>query len=100
MYVETVTELSSSLRQRRFSATELTRSLLERVDAAQPALNAFVTVAADGAGRAPRAADRRWPPGNAPPLTGVPIAHKDIFCTRASRTTCGSRMLDELRVAI
>ncbi len=93
MYSETVTELSSSLRQRKFSATELARSLLERVQAAQPALNAFVSIEADSALAAAAAADRLLASGDAPPLTGVPIAHKDLFCTEGSRTTCGSRML-------
>ncbi len=93
MYSETVTELSSSLRQRKFSATELTRSLLERINAAQPVLNAFVSIESERALAEAAAADRLLASGNAPPLTGVPIAHKDLFCTAGSRTTCGSRML-------
>src|SRR5579862_9598304 len=94
MYSETVTELCSGLRQRKYSATELTRNLLERIQAAQPALNAFITIDAEPALAAAAAADRLLAAGDAPVLTGVPIAHKDLFCAAGSRTTCGSRMLE------
>jgi aspartyl-tRNA(Asn)/glutamyl-tRNA(Gln) amidotransferase subunit A len=93
MYSETVTELSSSLRQRKLSATELALGLLERIGAAQPALNAFISIESESALAAAAAADRLLAAGDAPPLTGVPIAHKDLFCAAGSRTTCGSRML-------
>ncbi len=93
MHSETVTELCSSLRQRKFSATELARSLLARISAAQPALNAFISIEAESALAAAAAADRLLATGDAPPLTGVPLAHKDLFCAAGSRTTCGSRML-------
>ncbi len=93
MHSETVTQLSASLRQRKFSATELTRSLLERVSAAQPELNAFISIESESALAAAAAADRRLAAGDAPPLTGIPIAHKDLFCTEGVRTTCGSKML-------
>jgi aspartyl-tRNA(Asn)/glutamyl-tRNA(Gln) amidotransferase subunit A len=93
MHIETVTELRSSLRQRKFSATELARSLLARISAAQPALNAFISIESESALAAAAAADRLLAAGDAPPLTGVPLAHKDLFCAAGSRTTCGSRML-------
>src|SRR5712672_750673 len=93
MYSQTVAQLARGLQQREFSATELARSLLARIEGAQGALNAFISVDTETALAAAAAADRQLAAGGAPPLTGVPIAHKDIFCTAGSRTTCGSKML-------
>src|SRR5207342_3505460 len=75
------------------SSVELTRSLLARIDQAQGRLNAFVTVDAEGALAQARAADAALGQGNAPPLAGIPIVHKDVFMTAGLRSTCGSRML-------
>ncbi|HQU15235.1 MAG: aspartyl/glutamyl-tRNA amidotransferase subunit A [Chromatiales bacterium 21-64-14] len=94
MHNKTVTELSAGLAAREFSSEELTRTLLDRVERLDPRLNSFVTVTAPQALEAARRADRRRAAGEAGPLTGVPIAHKDIFCTLGVRTSCGSRMLD------
>jgi aspartyl-tRNA(Asn)/glutamyl-tRNA(Gln) amidotransferase subunit A len=88
-----VAGLIAGLRSRRFSAVELARSLLERIERSQPELNAFISIEAEVALAAAAEADRRLGKGDAPPLTGVPIAHKDIFCATGSRTTCGSKML-------
>mgnify|MGYP005846496815 CR=1 FL=1 len=74
------------------SSVELTDAALARI-AADPELNAFISIDAEGARAAARAADARHAAGEAGPLTGVPIAIKDIFCTRGSRTTAGSRFL-------
>ena len=93
MHSETVAQLKEGLRARRYSAVELARSLLARIERAQPELNAFISIETEQALAAAGEADRRLAAGNAPPLTGVPIAHKDIFCAAGSRTTCGSRML-------
>jgi aspartyl-tRNA(Asn)/glutamyl-tRNA(Gln) amidotransferase subunit A len=93
MHLETVASLAAALRERKVSSTELVRSYLERIQAAQERLNAFISVEADQALAAAAAADRLLAAGEAGPLTGVPIAHKDIFCAAGSRTTCGSRML-------
>jgi aspartyl-tRNA(Asn)/glutamyl-tRNA(Gln) amidotransferase subunit A len=90
---QTVAQLAAALRGRKISSVELTRALLARIDQAQGRLNAFVTVDADGALAQARAADAALGKGNAPPLAGIPIAHKDVFMTAGLRTTCGSRML-------
>jgi len=89
----TVASLAAALQARQISSAELTRQLLGRIEAAQPRLNAFISVTADEAVRAAEAADRRLAAGEAGPLLGVPIAHKDIFCTAGVRTTCASKML-------
>ncbi len=93
MHSETVAGLIAGLRARKYSATELAQGLLERMQRSQPTLNAFISIEAESALAAAAAADRALASGSAPPLTGVPIAHKDIFCATGSRTTCGSKML-------
>jgi aspartyl-tRNA(Asn)/glutamyl-tRNA(Gln) amidotransferase subunit A len=82
------------LRARRTSATELTRHFLNRIERFDGDLNAFITVTAEQALAQAAAADRRLANGDATALTGIPLAHKDIFCTAGVKTSCGSRMLD------
>jgi aspartyl-tRNA(Asn)/glutamyl-tRNA(Gln) amidotransferase subunit A len=94
LHRSTLTELAEGLRKRRFSSVELVGGLLARIEKTQTALNAFITVTPEAAIEAARAADRLLASGGGGALTGVPIAHKDIFCTQGVRTTCGSRMLD------
>ncbi|MFO7285924.1 MAG: Asp-tRNA(Asn)/Glu-tRNA(Gln) amidotransferase subunit GatA [Gammaproteobacteria bacterium] len=94
MHDSTIAQLAEALRARRISAVELTRHFLDRIARHDPALNAFITVTEDEALRAAEAADRRLASGDASALTGIPIAHKDIFCTEGVKTSCGSRMLD------
>lgn len=89
-----VAELAAGLKKKEFSSVELTKLFLERIEASQARLNAFVSITRDAALVAAAAADRQLASGKAGPLTGVPIVHKDIFCTEGIRTTCGSRMLD------
>jgi aspartyl-tRNA(Asn)/glutamyl-tRNA(Gln) amidotransferase subunit A len=89
-----LTGLAAGLRARRFSSVELTEAFLGRIAASQGALNAFITVTREQALADARAADRALAAGTGGALTGVPIAHKDLFCTRGVRTTCGSRMLE------
>ena len=89
----TLTELGARLTQREFSSVELTRACLDRIARLNGELNAFITVDEDRALADARRADEMRARGEAGPLTGIPIAHKDILCTRGMRTTCGSRML-------
>jgi aspartyl-tRNA(Asn)/glutamyl-tRNA(Gln) amidotransferase subunit A len=89
----TVTELSAALAARKVSSVELTRLFLDRIRQFNGRLNAFITVDEDHSLAQALVADQRRARGDAGPLTGIPVAHKDIFCTRGIRTTCGSRML-------
>ncbi len=89
-----LTELAQGLRAKRFSSLEVTRSFLDRIGQHQKTLNAFISVTHEAALAQAAAADRALGAGSGGALTGVPIAHKDIFCTEGVRTTCGSRMLD------
>jgi aspartyl-tRNA(Asn)/glutamyl-tRNA(Gln) amidotransferase subunit A len=89
----TLAQLNEGLRARRFSSVELTRHFLARIERFNPALNAFITVTQDVALAAAQKADQLIAAGEALPLTGLPIVHKDIFCTDGILTTCGSRML-------
>jgi aspartyl-tRNA(Asn)/glutamyl-tRNA(Gln) amidotransferase subunit A len=95
LHTRTLSQLAEGLRRRTFSSAELVAELLGRIEKSQPRLNAFISVTAEEALAAARAADRTLAAGGGGPLTGVPIAHKDIFCTEGVRTTCGSRMLDD-----
>ncbi len=94
MHNKTIAELAAGLRAGEFSSEELTQAYLDRIERLDASLNSFITVTADAALQAARAADARLARGDAAPLTGIPIAHKDIFCTKGVRTSCGSRMLD------
>ena len=93
-HTQTLAELAAGLEKGDFSSVEITQALLDRIEQLDGALNAFVTVTGEQALAAARAADDARAAGNAGPLNGLPIAHKDIFCTRDVLTTCGSRMLE------
>ena len=93
LHTLSVAEMARGLRAREYSSLDLTLHFLGRIERMGPALNAFVTVTADRALADARAADERLARGEGGPLTGVPIAHKDIFCTEGILTTCSSRML-------
>jgi aspartyl-tRNA(Asn)/glutamyl-tRNA(Gln) amidotransferase subunit A len=87
-------ELARRLAAKEVSSVELTRHFLERIERLNPGLNAVITLTADRALDAARAADRRIEAGERGRLLGIPLIHKDIFCTDGVRTSCGSRMLD------
>ena len=93
LHDHSLTALRDMLRRREISSTELTRHCLDRV-AQYSDLNAFITVDESGAMSAAAAADAQLARGEPGLLTGVPIAHKDIFCTKGVLTTCGSKMLE------
>lgn len=93
MHNKTLTELAAGLRAKQFSSVELTHAFLARIKQ-HPALNAFITISEEHALAQAKAADQRLATGDATDLTGIPIAHKDIFCTLGIKTSCGSKMLD------
>ena len=93
LHEHSLTALRDMLLRREISSTELTQHCLDRI-AKHSDLNAFVTVDESGAMTAAAVADEQLGRGEADLLTGVPIAHKDIFCTRGVLTTCGSKMLE------
>jgi len=86
-------ELAAALAQKKISSVELTRLFLGRVAKLNGSLNAFITVDAEKSLSQARAADERIAQGATQPLTGIPVAHKDIFVTRGWLTTCGSKIL-------
>ncbi len=94
MHQKTLSELAAALADGSLGSVELTEHYLARIAAHDGELNSFITVTQESALQAARAADAARAAGRAGPLTGLPIAHKDIFCTEGLRTSCGSRMLD------
>ncbi len=90
--IKTLRAMSSALKNREISSTELTQEHLAKIAADKT--NSFVTVAKDNALEQAKQAQQRREQGSSHPLTGVPLAHKDIFCTQGITTTCGSRMLE------
>ncbi|HAI67815.1 MAG TPA: Asp-tRNA(Asn)/Glu-tRNA(Gln) amidotransferase GatCAB subunit A, partial [Gammaproteobacteria bacterium] len=94
MHNKTLSELSRALHQRECSSVELTRYFLERIKTHDTQLNSFITQTPELALAQAKSADERLNDGTAHALTGIPIAHKDIFCTQGVKTSCGSKMLD------
>ena len=94
LHHRTLTELAAGLAAGEFSSQELTQALLARIDSHDATLNAFITVTADAALATAKRADEARAAGDAGALNGLPIVHKDIFCTRDVLTTCGSKMLE------
>ncbi|MBP8022166.1 MAG: Asp-tRNA(Asn)/Glu-tRNA(Gln) amidotransferase subunit GatA [Azonexus sp.] len=90
----TLTELSQALAAKKVSSVELATHYLDRIERLNPSINALITVDRAKTLAEAQAADTRLAAGNAGPLTGLPIAHKDLFCAEGWRTTCGSKMLE------
>ena len=93
MLEQNITLLAQQLRAKKISSVELTQSFLAQIKQLDPQLNSFITVTEEAALAAAQRADERLRAGTATPLTGIPIAHKDLFCTQGILTTCGSKML-------
>lgn len=94
MHNHTLAQLAQGLAAKTFSSLELTQHFLKRIHEFNPSLNAFITVCDEQALAQAKAADELRAQGKAGPLTGIPIAQKDIFCTLGIKTSCGSKMLD------
>ena len=94
LHEKTIRQLSKGLADKEFSSVELTRHFLERIERYDDQLNSVITLTPEPALEQAEEADRQIAAGDAGQLTGIPILHKDIFCTRGVKTSCGSRMLD------
>jgi aspartyl-tRNA(Asn)/glutamyl-tRNA(Gln) amidotransferase subunit A len=94
MFNKTVKELSEGLAQGEFSSVELTQHYLDRIKEKDGAINSFITVTEEQALSEAKAADNTRAEGRGSDWTGIPFAHKDIFCTEGVKTTCGSKMLE------
>jgi len=94
MFDLTLAELAKGLQKREFSSVELTQAYLTRIHDQDSLYNSYISVCDEQALHQAAAADARIKQGTAGPFTGLPIAHKDLFCTKGIKTSCGSRMLD------
>ena len=94
MHEYTLMELARLLQEREVSSVELVNIYLDRAEQFNEGLNCFISLFPDYAFEQAKAADELIAAGEAGPLTGVPVAHKDIFCTAGFRTSCASKMLD------
>ncbi len=96
MHNQTIAELAKGLQAGEFSSQELTKAHLARIKQHRE-LNCFITVTEVEAMAQAKMADQLISDGTAGPLTGIPLAHKDIFCTQGIKTSCGSKMLDNFQ---
>ena len=94
MHNKTIAELKNALDNKKISSVELTQHYLDRISQLDGDINSFITVTADQALAQAKVADDNRANGNINALTGIPMAHKDIFCTNGVKTSCGSKMLD------
>ena len=93
MIYKSVTEILEAIKKKDISATEITKEYLKRIKASDD-LNCFITLTEDSALNRAKEIDKDISKNNLKPLSGLPIAQKDIFCTKGVKTSCGSKMLD------
>ena len=94
MHTKSLSELAADLKAGAYTSVELTQHFLDRINTHDASLNSFITVTPELALSAAAEADKQIAAGTAGSLTGIPMAHKDIFCTDGVKTSCGSKMLD------
>jgi aspartyl-tRNA(Asn)/glutamyl-tRNA(Gln) amidotransferase subunit A len=95
LHTKTIAEMANDLATKQYSAVELTTHFLNRIKQYDQQLNSYITITEDAALQAAKQADIARQQGTAHALAGIPIAQKDIFCTKDVKTSCGSLMLDK-----
>ncbi|MDY6791463.1 MAG: Asp-tRNA(Asn)/Glu-tRNA(Gln) amidotransferase subunit GatA [Thermodesulfobacteriota bacterium] len=90
----TIHQAHELLKQREISSTELTRAVLDRIETVDNKVGAYISVAGDMAMKQAQVADRAISNGKCRPLTGIPLAIKDLICTKGLQTTCASKILE------
>ena len=94
LYELTIQDAHRLLRKKEISSQDLTRAILDRINAVDEAVGAYITVDNEMAMAQAKIADKAISDGIIRPLTGIPIALKDLICTKGLRTTCGSKILE------
>ena len=94
LYELTIKKAHMLLKKKEISSQELTRAVLDRIDAVEKHVGAYITVDSEMALAQAKIADKEISQGNILPLTGIPMAIKDLMCTKGLRTTCASRILE------
>ncbi|MED5274928.1 MAG: Asp-tRNA(Asn)/Glu-tRNA(Gln) amidotransferase subunit GatA [Pseudomonadota bacterium] len=94
MHERTITELSKDLAEKKFSSLELTEHFINRIKKYDTKLNSFITITEEHAINQAKKIDSEIAKNKLRPLSGIPIAQKDIFCMKNIKTTCGSKMLE------
>ena len=95
LYELTIHEIQDKLLAKETTSAEVTASVFKRIDAVEKDVHAYITLMRETALAEADAADEKIRRGESGPLTGIPIALKDIYCTKGVRTTCGSRILQQ-----
>ncbi|SVB30511.1 uncharacterized protein METZ01_LOCUS183365, partial [marine metagenome] len=95
MHRKTILQAKEDLRQKKYSAVELTEAVYQRIESVEPKVQAYVHLTQDIALSQAQEADKKLAAGQDAPLLGIPIALKDLICMQDARTTCSSKMLDQ-----